>query len=158
MSYWKPNTTVAAVVQHQGRFLLVEEATRDGIRYNNPAGHLDPGESLIDAVIRETQEETAYRFTPTGWLGAYMSRSLMTGSGEDVTYLRFAFVGSVSDYNPAQALDVGINRAVWLTLEEVRALQAQHRSPLVMRCIEDSLTRAPLPLDALYTHASVTRP
>ncbi len=152
---WKPNVTVAAIVHQNDQFLLVEEATRDGIRYNNPAGHLDPGETLVQAVVRETREETAYRFTPSAWLGAYMSRAMLTGSGEDVTYLRFAFLGAVSDHDPTQALDTGILRAVWLTLDEVRALRHLHRSPLVMKCIEDYLAGQRLPLDALYTHESV---
>jgi 8-oxo-dGTP pyrophosphatase MutT (NUDIX family) len=152
---WKPNVTVAAVVYQNDRFLLVEENTRDGIRYNNPAGHLDPGESLVQAVIRETREETAYRFTPTGWLGAYMTRTCISGTREDITYLRVAFLGQVSDHDPAQALDTGIVRALWLSLDEVRALQHLHRSPLVMKCIEDCLAGQRLPLEALYTHDSI---
>jgi 8-oxo-dGTP pyrophosphatase MutT (NUDIX family) len=152
---WKPNVTVAAVVYQNDRFLLVEEDTRDGIRYNNPAGHLDRGESLVQAVVRETREETAYRFTPTAWLGAYMSRAIVTGSGEDITYLRFAFLGQVDYHYPNQALDEGIVRAVWMSLEEVRGLQHLHRSPLVMKCIEDSLAGQRLPLEAVFTHDSV---
>ncbi|HEU4620591.1 MAG TPA: NUDIX hydrolase [Burkholderiaceae bacterium] len=157
MSIWKPSVTVAAVVHQDDRFLLVEEETSDGVLFNNPAGHLDPGESLVNAAIRETLEETAYTFVPNGWLGAYMSRYTSTRTGEDVTYLRFAFTGTVSGHDPTRALDVGILRAVWMTLDEVRACQHLHRSPLVMRCIDDYLAGQRLPLSALYADASVLR-
>ena len=152
---WKPSVTVAAVVHQDDRFLLVEEETSDGLRFNNPAGHLDPGESLIQAVIRETKEETAYDFKPTAWLGNYMSRYVSARTGDDVTYLRVVFVGSVSNHDPSQKLDTGIVRAVWMTIEEIRAVRHLHRSPLVMRCIEDCLGGRRLPLDAVYTHDSV---
>lgn len=152
---WKPNVTVAAIIHQRDQFLLVEEDTRDGIRYNNPAGHLDQGETLLQAVVREVREETAHRFTPSAWVGTYMSRSIVSDTREDVTYLRFAFTGEVSDYDPTQALDVGILRSVWMTLEEVRATASAHRSPLVLRCIEDYLAGQRLPLSAIYAHDSV---
>ncbi|MCC6218551.1 MAG: NUDIX domain-containing protein, partial [Aquabacterium sp.] len=94
---WKPNVTVAALIERDGRFLLVEEETSDGLLLNNPAGHLDPGESPIEGVIRETLEETTCTFTPEGFLGVYMSRFRRTRTGEDITYLRMAFCGSVSE-------------------------------------------------------------
>jgi len=150
---WKPNVTVAAVIRRDDRFLLVEEETADGLRLNNPAGHLEQGESIIEAVVRETLEETAHDFAPTGWLGAYMSRGAR--GGEPVTWLRFAFVGTLGAFHADRKLDTGIVRTVWLTLDEVRASADRHRSPLVVRTIEDSLARAPLPLDALYAHDSV---
>ena len=111
---WKPNVTVAALIERDGRFLLVEEETSDGLLLNNPAGHLDPGESPIEGVIRETLEETTCTFTPEGFLGVYMSRFRRTRTGEDITYLRMAFCGSVSEANPALQLDEGIVRTVWM--------------------------------------------
>lgn len=155
MSTWKPSVTAAAVIYQDGKFLLVEEETSDGILFNNPAGHLDPGESLVQAVIREVREEAAYDFTPTAWLGAYISRYTSSRTGEDVTYLRFAFLGTASNHDPHQKLDEGILRAVWMTLDEVRACVHLHRSPLVMQCIDDMLKGQRLPLEALYTHPSV---
>lgn len=152
---WKPSATVAAIVHRDGRFLLVEEHTSDGVRLNNPAGHLDPGESLIEAAIRETLEETAYHFTPTAWLGTYLCRYASSRTNRDVTYLRFAFVGTVSGHDPARALDTGIIRAMWMTPDEIRASRDRHRSPLVLRCIEDYLSGRRLPLDALFTDHSV---
>jgi 8-oxo-dGTP pyrophosphatase MutT (NUDIX family) len=149
---WKANVTVAAVVQRDGRFLLVEEETTDGVRLNQPAGHLDHGESLIDAVAREALEETAHRFTPTELLGVYM-----VGAGDrDTTYLRFAFVGEVGAREDRE-LDHGIIRALWLTPDEVRARSRQHRSPLVMKCIDDYLAGQRFPLNVLYAHPSALR-
>jgi 8-oxo-dGTP pyrophosphatase MutT (NUDIX family) len=155
---WKPNVTVAAIVigrdEHVGRFLMVEEETRDGLRINQPAGHLDPGESLVDAVIRETLEETAHPFTPQGVLGVYLSRSLKTKPAEPVepvTYLRFAFVGTVDAPIAGRVLDEGIVRAVWMTADEIVAARDRHRSPMVARCLADHLAgRAPAPLDLLF--------
>lgn len=155
MEIWKPSVTVAAIVHREGKFLLVEEETSDGVLFNNPAGHLDPGESLVDAAKREALEESAYTFEPHGWIGAYMSRYVSSRTGEDVTYLRFAFIGTVTAHDPTRALDEGILRAVWMTPDEIRACEARHRSPLVMRCLEDALAGRVFPLDALYTHPSV---
>jgi 8-oxo-dGTP pyrophosphatase MutT (NUDIX family) len=154
---WKPNVTVAAVVEQDGRFLMVEEHTPEGVRLNNPAGHLDPGESPMQACIRETLEETAYRLEPKGLVGVYLSRvQKNTAHGlEDITYLRFAFCGRVGDAEKGCALDAGIIRAMWLTPEEIRASRQQHRSPLVLRCMEDFLAGKRLPLDSIFTDASV---
>jgi len=150
---WKPSVTVAAVVERDGRFLLVEEETADGIRLNQPAGHLDPGESLPAAATRETLEETAYAFTPTQLIGTYLWRATPSG-GQTVTYLRFAFCGELGTRHSDRALDHGILRAVWLTREEVAARAAEHRSPLVQRCIDDYLRGVRYPLELLFTHAS----
>ena len=152
---WKPNVTVAAIVECDGRYLLVEEQTSDGLLLNNPAGHLDPGESPLQAVVREAREETARAFTPDAFLGVYLSRFRRTRTGEDVTYVRLAFAGSVGEPDPAQALDTGIVGTVWMTLEEVRACCARHRSPLVLRCIEDHAAGRRLPLEAVATDPSV---
>lgn len=154
---WKPNVTVAAVVERDGRYLLVEEQTRDGLRLNNPAGHLDPRESLQQAVVREVLEETACRFTPEAVLGVYMSR-FRRSDGEDITYLRVAFRGTVSEPDPSLSLDEGIVRTVWMTPDEIRACEDRHRSPLVLHCLEDHLAGRRCPLDLLTTHPSVYDP
>lgn len=151
---WKPSVTVAAVIERDAHFLLVEEETSDGIRFNQPAGHLDPGESLIEAVSRETLEETAHEFTPTALVGMYMSRYLSARTGEEVTYLRFAFTGHVGAALD-RPLDVGILRTVWMTREEMQACREQHRSPLVLQCVDDYLQGRRSPLSVIYTHPSV---
>jgi 8-oxo-dGTP pyrophosphatase MutT (NUDIX family) len=145
---WKPNVTVAAVTERDGAFLLVEEQTEDGIRYNQPAGHLEAEETLFDAVVRETLEESAWRFTPTALVGVYQYRRKQSG----ITYLRFAFTGTVSDHQPDRVLDTGILRAMWMPVAGIRASRAQHRSPLLMRCIDDYLAGQRYPLDLLYNH------
>ena len=145
-SRWKPNVTVAAVVEQAGRYLLVEEASPRGPVLNNPAGHLDPGESLIAAVVREVLEETACTFTPTHLVGVYLTRS----AHSDITYLRFAFAGLVSDPEPGRALDAGILRVVWLAPETIDAERARHRSPLLSQCIADHRAGRHYPLDLLH--------
>ena len=142
---WKPNVTVAAVVQRDGKFLLVEEETDAGLAFNQPAGHLEPGESLVAAVEREVLEETAYHFKPTHLVGIYNWRH----PAKDLTYLRFAFAGELRGWEAERKLDDGIVGARWLTLDEVRATQERHRSPLVLRCIEDHLAGKSYPLDLL---------
>jgi len=144
---WKPSVTVAAIVERDGRYLLVEEQTADGLRLNNPAGHLEAGESLAQAVVREVLEETAHPFTPDALVGVYLARR---GGADDVTYLRFAFTGRVGDALAGRALDTGIERTLWLTPDEVRASAARHRSPLVLRCLEDHLAGRRWPLDLLW--------
>ena len=159
---WKPNVTVASVVEgrgaHAGRYLIVEEETRDGLRLNQPAGHLDPHESIVDASIRETLEETAYPFEPVGLLGVYLSQAMKTRRDEPlepITYLRFTFVGTVGEPVAGMVLDDGIVRALWMTLDELRATRARHRSPMVMRCVEDHAAGKPLaPLSLFYTDTS----
>ncbi|BCB26332.1 NUDIX hydrolase [Sulfurimicrobium lacus] len=142
---WKPHVTVAAVIEQDGKFLLVEEETDDGPLFNQPAGHWEPGETLTDGVIREAQEETAYTFTPQSLLGIYSWHH----PRKDITYLRFAFTGSVGAHDTQQSLDTGIIRAVWLTLDEMRATRSRHRSPLVLQCVEDYLAGRRFPLDLI---------
>jgi phosphatase NudJ len=154
MSIWKPSVTVAAVVERDARFLLVEEHTRDGLRLNQPAGHLDPGESLLQAVGRETLEETAHRVDPSACVGIYMSRYVSQADGTDVTYMRFAFVCDLLGEEPGRALDDGIVRTLWLSADEVRERSAMHRSPLVMRTIDDYCAGRRYPLDMIFTHPS----
>ena len=152
---WKPHVTVAAVIERDGCFLLVEEETADGLRLNNPAGHLDCGETPEQACTRETLEETAYSFTPGALVGIYLSRQRARG-GVDTTYLRFAFCGVLGDYDPHRKLDTGIVRTLWLTADEVRASAARHRSPLLVQCMEDYLRGTRYPLALIHTDPSVT--
>ncbi len=152
---WKPNVTVAAIIERDGRYLLIEEETMEGLRLNNPAGHLDPCESPVQACAREALEETAHRFTPTHLLGVYLSRFQRAQTGEDITYLRLAFGGELGEHLPDRALDQGIVRTLWMSPDEVRASRARHRSPLVLRCIEDHLAGQRHPLDLIYTDAAV---
>ena len=142
---WKPNVTVAAIVEREGRFLLVEEETDDGLMLNQPSGHLEAHESLVEGAARETLEETAYEFTPEYLVGVYRWRR----TGRNVTYLRFAFAGRLGTHHPERSLDTGIVRALWLTAAEIRACRDRHRSPLVVRCVEDYQRGARAPLDLL---------
>ncbi|WCM93084.1 NUDIX hydrolase [Acidovorax sp. NCPPB 2350] len=155
---WKPNVTVAAVIEQGGRFLLVEEDTADGLRLNNPAGHLDPGESPEQACVREVLEETAHDFTASALVGVYLNRFTRTRSGDDITYLRFAFTGTLGAHHAWRALDDGIVRTVWMTPDELRSCADRHRSPLVMLCIEDYLAGQRQPLGLIHTDASVFSP
>ena len=142
---WGPNVTVAAVIERGGLYLLVEEASPRGPVLNNPAGHLDPGESLIEAVVREVLEETARVFTPTHLVGVYLAPS----PHSDVTYLRFAFTGTVSEPKPGRALDDGILRTLWLTPEAIEAEHVRHRSSALARCVEDHRTGRRFSLELL---------
>jgi 8-oxo-dGTP pyrophosphatase MutT (NUDIX family) len=158
---WSPSVTVAAIIDDGAvppRFLLVQEHTPEGLKLNNPAGHLDPGESPQQGVVREALEETARVFTPRSLLGVYLSRFVRPTTGEDITYLRMAYSGSVGEPLPGRTLDTGIVRTLWLTLEELRASVAQHRSPLVLRCIEDQLAGRSYPLDLVITDRSLGVP
>jgi ADP-ribose pyrophosphatase YjhB (NUDIX family) len=152
---WKPSVTVAAVIERDGRFLLIEEETSEGLKLNNPAGHLDPGESPAQGCAREALEETAHRFEPTALVGVYLSRARKAATGEDFTYVRFAFCGTVGEREEGRALDHGIVRTLWMTPDEVRASQDRHRSPLLVRCMEDYLAGARYPLSAVITDPSV---
>lgn len=142
---WRPNVTVAAVIQHDNKFLLVEEQTDEGLKLNQPAGHLEPGESLIDGAIRETMEETAYQFIPQQLLGVYRWHK----PGSDIAYLRFAFVGQAGTHDSERRLDAGIARVLWLSADEIRESLPRHRSPLVARCIEDYLGGKGFPLNMI---------
>ena len=145
-----PAATVAAVIERAGRFLMVIEQSPDGLRINQPAGHLEPGESLIDACARETLEETAHPFTPNALVGVYLWRTAPSPAGHG--YLRFAFTGSVGEAIAGRALDEGIVDAVWLSADELAKRRTEHRSPLVMQCVEDYLRGRRYPLDLLFTH------
>ena len=151
---WKPSVTVAAIIERNGLFLMVEEETSDGIRFNQPAGHLDPRESLEQAVIRETLEETAHDFIPTALVGFYMARYLSVRSGIDVTYLRFTFCGHAGAVHD-QPLDHGIIRTLWMSYDELVATRATHRSDIVLLCVDDYLAGKRIPLSMLYSAPSI---
>jgi 8-oxo-dGTP pyrophosphatase MutT (NUDIX family) len=142
---WNPEVTVAAVVEDGGRFLMVEERISGRLVINQPAGHLEDGETLIEAVVRETREETAWRLHPEALVGVYLWRSPDNGR----SFLRFAFCGHVDDHRPSQALDTGIVRALWLSHEQLLAQSSRLRSPLVLRCLEDFLLGKRQPLDTV---------
>jgi phosphatase NudJ len=159
---WTPSVTVAAIARRaRGRrieYLLVEEETPEGLRLNNPAGHLDPGESPQQAVVREALEETARLFVPVCLVGIYLTRFKRAAAQQDITYVRFAFAGTVGEPEAGRALDTGIVRTLWLTLEELRESRERHRSPLVLRSIEDNANGRAFPLDSVFTDPSVHRP
>lgn len=147
---WKPHTTVAAIIERDNKFLMVEEIVNNERVFNQPAGHLDPDESLIDAVIRETLEETAWNFTPEAITGIYLWKHPDNGE----SFLRVAFSGVCDDHKPQQALDVGILRAVWKSRDELFQLQQQLRSPMVIGCIDDYIAGKRFPMDMLVNVAS----
>ena len=149
---------MAAVIEKDGRYLMIEEMTRDGLRINNPAGGLEPGESPIAGAVREALEETACHFTPQALLGVYLARNPDSDRGPGVTYLRFAFCGSASDPVPGRALDSPVVRTLWMTVDEIAAASDRLRGPLVLQCIQDHRAGRRLPLEAIYTHPSVASP
>jgi 8-oxo-dGTP pyrophosphatase MutT (NUDIX family) len=142
-SVWTPHVVVAAIVERDGKFLLVEEHTAEGLRLNQPAGHWEPGETLLDAVRREALEETAHHVEPLALLGCYSTYYPL----RDITYLRFAYVCRATGFDAERTLDEGIVRAVWLTPDELAAHPTPHRSRLVMRCMQDYLAGRRFPLD-----------
>jgi 8-oxo-dGTP pyrophosphatase MutT (NUDIX family) len=142
---WNPEVTVAAVVERDGRFLIVEERINGHLVLNQPAGHLEDRETLVAAVVRETREETAWRLTPQALVGTYLWRN----PANERTFLRFTFCGTVDDYRAAQPLDTGIVRTHWLSHEQLMYQQARLRSPLVLRCIEDYQHGVRQPLDSV---------
>lgn len=146
------HVTVAAITERDGCFLVVEETVAGQLLINQPAGHLEIGENLCQAVIREALEETASSFTPEGLVGLYLWRT----PGSDLTYLRAAFFGRVGDPDPQRQLDAGIERTLWLRRDEILQRKSQWRSPLVLRCVDDYLAGRRYPLDLLVdmlTHA-----
>ena len=142
---WKPNTTVAAIAERAGRFLLVEEEINGQAVFNQPAGHLEHGETLIAAVKREVMEETAYEFEPESLIGVYLYPN---PNDQAVTYLRFCFYGHCCEQHADRPLDEGIIRAVWLDAEEIR--QRPLRSEMVTRCLDDHLRGRHYPLTLIH--------
>lgn len=143
--FWQPDVTVATVVVHDGRFLMVEETANGRLVLNQPAGHLEPEESVLAAAVRETMEETAWEVKLTAFIGAYQWKAPETGRH----YLRMAFAADPVAHFPERALDEGIVQALWLTPEELASEQHRHRSPLVWRVLEDYLAGQRHPLSLL---------
>ena len=142
---WKPHATVAAIIERDNKFLMVEELIQGKQVINQPAGHLDPDESLLEAVIRETQEETAWQFMPEAVTGIYLWKHPDNGE----SFLRVAFCGSCINHNASQPLDDGIQAAVWKTRDELMQQQQKLRSPMVIDCIDDYLAGKRYPMDLL---------
>ncbi|MDH3895000.1 MAG: NUDIX hydrolase [Chromatiales bacterium] len=142
---WKPHVTVAAVAQRHDRFLFVEERVGGKLVINQPAGHLESGENLIEAVVRETLEETAWHFEPEALVGIYLWRQPQNGS----TFLRFSFAGRVSGHDTRLDLDDGIERALWLNRDQIISQQPRLRSPMVLRGVDDFLAGQRIPLAVL---------
>jgi 8-oxo-dGTP pyrophosphatase MutT (NUDIX family) len=155
---FRPAATVAAIIERGGRYLLVEEHTPEGLFLNNPAGHLEEGESPQQAVVREALEETACTFEPQALVGVYLSRFHRPATGEDVTYLRFAFCGTVGEPESGRALDTGIVRTLWLTPQEIHAQRHRHRSPLLSRCIDDHAAGRRFALDVVVADPTLFVP
>ena len=139
----RPSVTVATIVERDGRFLFVEEETRAGRKLNQPAGHLESGESLPAAAVRETLEETAWSVVATALVGLYRWEA----ADNRPTFVRFTFCADARAHDPLRILDAGIVRAVWLTYDEMVARRADHRSPLVQRCVDDYRAGARWPLE-----------
>ncbi|MEP5764725.1 MAG: NUDIX hydrolase [Halieaceae bacterium] len=146
MTDWYPHVTVATVIERDGKYLLVEEQAGNGLVYNQPAGHLEAGESLAQAAIRETREETGYDIELQGVLGSALYHSPDNG----VSYYRTSFYGVVRSFDPAAELDSDIQRSLWLTHREMLANSDRMRSPLVLATVEQYLTGRRWPLDFIY--------
>lgn len=142
---WKPHVTVAAIARRNDKYLVVEEEDNGLIVFNQPAGHLDKDETLVEAVKREVLEETAWDFQPEAVTGIYLYHSPRV----DITYLRVCFYGSCVNHNPEQILDTGILGAHWMSKQELEAKRDRMRSKLVIQCIEDFLAGKRYPLELL---------
>lgn len=145
--FWQPDVTVATVVVDGGRLLCVEEHAQGQLVLNQPAGHLEPDETLLEAALRETLEETGWTVRLSAFIGAYQWKAPETGRH----YLRFAFAGEPLSHDPARPLDDGIVRGLWLSPSELRAASGRHRSPLVWQVVEDYLAGSRHPL-SLVSH------
>jgi 8-oxo-dGTP pyrophosphatase MutT (NUDIX family) len=141
----RPDLTVAAIVERDGQFLLVEERVGTRMVFNQPAGHVERGEELITAVVRETLEETAWRFKPESLVGVYF----WDQPDKQRSFMRFAFTGTVTDHDASRRLDRGIERAVWMTHDQIIARTSRLRSPMVMKCIEDYVSGQRYPLELI---------
>lgn len=146
MSRFYPHITVASVIEKDHRFLIVRENINGQIVYNQPAGHLEPNETLIDAAIRETREETTYDFFPTNLIGIYQ-----WSSDTSTHFIRFTFTGNISEPEMQRKLDTPILDFHWLSLDELQSLKKQLRSPLIMRSIQDYINHQKYPISIL-TH------
>jgi len=145
---WAPRATVATVVEQDGRVLLVEERIDGRAVLNQPAGHLEPGESLAEAALRETLEESGWTVELTGLIGCYQWTA-----PDGTAFLRFCFAARPLQHDPARPLDSGIERALWLHPDALRAAPERLRSPLVLQAVEDHLGGRRHPLDVLQVLA-----
>ena len=150
---WLPHLTVAAIIEQKGRFLCVEELAHGETVINQPAGHVEKNETLVEACIRETLEETAWRVKPSAFLGTYM----YTSYSNNITYCRMSFIAEALEEVPNLTLDNGILRAQWFSAKEIRNKKAQLRSPMVLKCIEDYLSGQSYPLDIICEQETIKR-
>jgi 8-oxo-dGTP pyrophosphatase MutT (NUDIX family) len=146
MTQWTPHKTVATVVEKDGHFLIVEESVEGKVVYNQPAGHIEQGESLFEGAIRETLEETAWLVTLTGFLGLYQ----YTAESNRICYVRSCFIATPRQHFPDRPLDTGVLRALWMTRADLLKRQEQMRSPIVLRVIDDYLAGRHYPLDLVH--------
>lgn len=142
---WLPHVVVASIVEREGRFLLVEETVAGALRLNQPAGHWEKDETLVAGAIREALEESAWDVRPTHLLGLYHHDPVELDYG----FLRVAFVADALRHHPDRALDAGIERAVWMSRNEIAACAQRHRSPMVLRCVDDYLAGQRYPLSLI---------
>ena len=147
--FWQPDVTVATVVVREGKLLMVEERAQGQLVFNQPAGHLEPDESLQEAALRETLEETGWDVCLTAFIGAYQWKAPDNGNGPGRHYLRFAFAAEPVAHDATRALDEGIVQALWLSPDELQREQARHRSPLVWQVVQDYLAGRRFPLSML---------
>jgi len=142
---WTPHATVATIIEQDGKFLCVEEhsSSQQQLVINQPAGHIEPNETFIQAAIRETQEETGWTVEPTALLGMYV----YTAPSNDITYHRYCFIAKAIRHDPDQPLDTGIERALWLSRDQLLSQKENLRSPMVIKCIDDYLAGRHFPLD-----------
>jgi 8-oxo-dGTP pyrophosphatase MutT (NUDIX family) len=144
-SLLRPAVTVATIVERDGRYLVVEEETRAGRKLNQPAGHLEAGESIAQGAARETLEETGWRVEPRHLVGIYT----WSAPDDSMAFVRFTFAAHATRHEADRPLDHGIVQALWLTYDELVARRAEHRSPLVLRCVDDYRSGRRLPADAI---------
>lgn len=149
---WTPHATVAAIVEKDGRFLVVEEMNEGRAVFNQPAGHIDEDEKVLDAVIRETLEETRWKVKPVELLGIYINKAKFN----NVTYYRFCYICEPIEEVVSAVLDKGIIGAHWLTIEELRAQPEKLRSPMVLKCYEDYLKGQRYPMEVVYEHGQLS--
>lgn len=148
MNSFEPHITVATVVEQQGQFLFVHELQKNQLVYNQPAGHVEINETLIEAAVRETLEETAWHVEITDYIGLYVYQP----SCDNKIYYRHCFAARPLRHETGQALDIGIAAAVWFSADDIMAKAHEHRSPLLARCLQDYLSGRRLPLDSIYQH------
>jgi len=143
---WLPHVSVAAIIERDHKFLLVEERKEGKLMLNQPAGHWENNETLMEAVVRETLEETTWHFRPTYLVGIYQWQH---PKNQELTYLRFAFAGNLLTQDPTRSLDEGIENTVWYSKKEILDSVDRHRSPQLIKCVEDYLNGKQYPLECI---------